>query len=90
MIFTGWCCFDRLDELMNRHEHLLIMKKGRWAFNADGVVLPSPSTSVEESLAYFNSNGLDVWYMTTFLGNLSFSPLDLSLASFTSLGSLFI
>ncbi|CAN7083427.1 unnamed protein product [Brassica oleracea var. botrytis] len=43
------------------------MKKGRWAFNADGVVLPSPSTSVEESLAYFNSNGLDVWYMTTFL-----------------------
>ncbi|KAG2285276.1 hypothetical protein Bca52824_044880 [Brassica carinata] len=41
--------------------------KGRWAFNADGVVLPSPSTSVEESMAYFNSNGLDVWYMTTFL-----------------------
>ena len=25
MIFTGWCCFDRFDELMNRHEHLLIM-----------------------------------------------------------------
>ncbi|KAF3554387.1 hypothetical protein F2Q69_00016059 [Brassica cretica] len=42
-------------------------KKGRWALNADGVVLPSPSTSVEESLAYFNSNGLNVCYMTTFL-----------------------
>ncbi|KAF2601794.1 hypothetical protein F2Q70_00027944 [Brassica cretica] len=42
-------------------------KKGRWAFNADGVVEESPSTSVEESMAYFNSNGLDVWYMTTFL-----------------------
>ncbi|CAF2220793.1 unnamed protein product [Brassica rapa] len=41
-------------------------KKGRWAFNDDGVVLPSPSTSVEKSLAYFNSNGLDVWYVTTF------------------------
>ncbi|KAG2286145.1 hypothetical protein Bca52824_045749 [Brassica carinata] len=43
-------------------------KKGQWAFNVGGVVLPSPSTSAEESLAYFNSNGLDVWYMTTFLG----------------------
>ncbi|KAL0670596.1 hypothetical protein Bca4012_033300 [Brassica carinata] len=42
-------------------------KKGQWAFNVGGVVLPSPSTSAEESLAYFNSNGLDVWYMTTFL-----------------------
>ncbi|CAN7106393.1 unnamed protein product, partial [Brassica rapa subsp. narinosa] len=31
------------------------------------MVLPSPSTSVEESLAYFISNGFDVWYMTTFL-----------------------
>ncbi|KAG2270095.1 hypothetical protein Bca4012_072249 [Brassica carinata] len=41
--------------------------KGRWAFNADDVVLTSPSTSVEESLAYFISNGFDVWYMTTFL-----------------------
>ncbi|KAH0879641.1 hypothetical protein HID58_067035, partial [Brassica napus] len=47
--------------------HVLYRKYGRWAFNADDVVLPSPSTSVEESLAYFISNGFDVWYMTTFL-----------------------
>ncbi|KAF2544919.1 hypothetical protein F2Q70_00022321 [Brassica cretica] len=46
---------------------ILILASGRWAFNADDVVLPSPSTSVEESLAYFISNGFDVWYMTTFL-----------------------
>ncbi|WZZ60609.1 hypothetical protein YC2023_060716 [Brassica napus] len=38
-----------------------LRKYGRWAFNADDVVLPSPSTSVEESLAYFISNGFDVW-----------------------------
>ncbi|KAH0929549.1 hypothetical protein HID58_015276, partial [Brassica napus] len=36
------------------------LKKGRWAFNDDGVVLPSPSTSVEKSLAYFNSNDAQV------------------------------
>ncbi|CAF1862807.1 unnamed protein product [Brassica oleracea var. botrytis] len=52
---------------MNTFLSCAYRKKGQWAFNVGGVVLPSPSTSVEESLAYFNSNGLDVWYMTTFL-----------------------
>ncbi|WZZ12332.1 hypothetical protein YC2023_105421 [Brassica napus] len=36
--------------------------------NADAVDLPSPSISVEESLAYFKSKGLDVLDMTTLLG----------------------
>ncbi|KAG7551713.1 hem peroxidase [Arabidopsis thaliana x Arabidopsis arenosa] len=36
--------------------------------NADAVDLPSPSISVDESLAYFKSKGLDVLDMTTLLG----------------------
>ncbi|CAF2055429.1 unnamed protein product [Brassica napus] len=52
---------------MNTFLSCAYRKKGRWTSNADGVVLPSLSTSVEESSAYFNSNGLNVWYMTTFL-----------------------
>ncbi|KAH0887092.1 hypothetical protein HID58_063188 [Brassica napus] len=58
---------EELETCMSTFLSCAYWKKGRWAFNADGVVLPSPSTSVEESMAYFNSNGLDVWYMTTFL-----------------------
>ena len=42
------------------------------ALTADAVDLPSPSISVEESLSYFNSKGLDVLDMTTLLGNLPY------------------
>ncbi|VVB17410.1 unnamed protein product [Arabis nemorensis] len=38
------------------------------ALNADAVDLPSPSISIDESLAYFKSKGLDVLDMTTLLG----------------------
>lgn len=48
--------------------------------NADAVDLPSPSISVDESLAYFKSKGLDVLDMTALLGISSSSlfsfPLD--------------
>ncbi|CAH2044257.1 unnamed protein product, partial [Thlaspi arvense] len=38
------------------------------ALNPNAVDLPSPSISFKESLAYFNSKGLDVLDMTTLLG----------------------